>query len=77
MRKLIITAVAAALAVPAVASAAGPELGSPGCFGQWRADAVHEINAGEIAGYENTGQLLSERAGDNAAQNLAALQQCA
>jgi hypothetical protein len=75
----------AALAAPSAAMAAPPgyelapgfqpdptTIGQPGAFGQWRSEASQAIKAGELAGYRNTGALMSERAqaGTVAAQNV-------
>jgi hypothetical protein len=84
MKKFFIVAGAlVALAVPSAAMAAPPgynlapgfqpdptTIGQPGAFGQWRSEAAQAINAGQLPGYRNTGALLSERAGGNAAQNV-------
>jgi hypothetical protein len=83
IRKSIIGLCAvAALALPATAMAAPPSyningfspdpttVGQPGCFGQWRSEAVQSINAGNLPGFDNAGQYLSSQNSDNAANNI-------
>jgi hypothetical protein len=82
MKKLIMSLIAAAaLAAPAAAFAAGgptpgPEAG-PGCFGNWRAGSVQEIN-GHAPGTDNAGQeAFSQRKGDNSTINAENRATCA
>lgn len=69
---LIGGATGAAFAVPTSGPVAGP-----GCFGQWRAGSVQDIN-GHAPGTDNAGSLyFSQRAGTNSTENAANRDTCA
>ena len=72
-------AAALAAVVPAFA-AGGPTSGpvaGPGCFGNWRAGSVQDIN-GHAPGTDNAGALyFSQRAGDNSTINAGNRATCA
>lgn len=75
-RIIVLTIAVASFALGGVASAeptSGPEAG-PGCFGQWRAGSVQDIN-GSSAG--PAGQIFAFRAGDNSTINASNRATCA
>ena len=84
MKKVIVAGVVSltsvgAIAIPAFASGgptSGPVAG-PGCFGNWRAGSVQDIN-GTAPGTNNAGALyFSDRAGTNSTMNAANMATCA
>jgi hypothetical protein len=78
MKRIIVLTIAlASFALGGVASAeptSGPEAG-PGCFGQWRAGSVQDLNE---AGLGPVGlNFFADRAGENSTINAANRATCA
>ena len=78
MKRIIaLTIAVASFALGSVASAeptTGPEAG-PGCFGQWRAGSVQQINESGIGPAGRN--YFADRAGDNSTINAANRATCA
>jgi len=72
-----LTAFALALPAAAVADPTSGPVAGPGCFGQWRAGSVQDIN-GVAPGTNNAGALyFSDRAGTNSTINESNQDTCA